>query len=247
MMRVFSDFEGTITLHDVGDAMFERFGGDRCRRIVREYREGRMSAVDCFRNECGACGPVNLADLDSFLDEQPIDRTFIEFVRFYRAEGLACYVVSDGMDYYIKRILDRCGAKDVPFFANVLQFIPVDGTERVRFQPRFPYRDEVCDRCACCKRNHLLTMSADDDIIVYIGEGYSDRCPARYADIVFAKDDLLRYCRDENISYYEYDNFSDIIRRLRNILAARHPDGSFAGLRKRRRAEIARRDIYLGG
>ena len=247
MVRLFSDFDGTISLNDVGDAMFERFGGETCKEIVRQYRDATMSAVECFKRECDACGTIQVDDLNRFLDEQGIDRSFVDFVQFCREENVAFCIVSDGMDYYIKRILERSGVGDIPYFANVLQLVPVDSTDRVRLIPSFPYRDEVCDRCACCKRNHLLTMSADDDIIIYIGEGYSDRCPARYADIVFAKDDLLRYCRDENISFYEFDIFSDIAARLRKIFSNRRSDGSLAGVRKRRRAELARRDIYFGG
>ncbi len=247
MIRIFSDFDGTITLQDVGDAMFERFGGERCRRIVQDYRDGIISAVECFRRECEACGAVDLNELNRFLDDQEIDTTFIDFVRDYRSAGLDCTIVSDGMDYYIRRILERAGVGDVPYFANVLQLEPADSNGRVRLRPEFPYRDETCNRCACCKRNHLLTMSADDDLIMYIGEGYSDRCPATYADVVFAKDDLLRFCREENISCYEYRTFADVAERLQQVLAKRRPDGSIAGFRKRRRAELARRDAFIGG
>ena len=53
--------------------------------------------------------------------------------------------------------------------------------------------------CANCKRNHLLTKSGDESVIVYIGNGSSDQCPSRYADIVFAK--LLLTLREaENIT-----------------------------------------------
>ena len=246
MIKIFTDFDGTITFHDVGDAMFEAFGGSQCTEIVQEYREGKISAVECFRRECTACGTVNVAELNAFLDWQEIDAAFIDFVKFVRAQNLEYYIVSDGMDYYIKRILDRHGVSDVPFFANTLRLIPMNGSSLVRFEPHFPYTDEVCDRCACCKRNHILTMSADDDIIIYIGEGYSDRCTARYADVIFAKDDLLKYCQQENISYYEYSTFADIVQRLQLILGKRRSNGTAVGLRKRRQAELARRDVFIG-
>ena len=89
----------------------------------------------------------------------------------------------------------------------------------------------------------MLSMSGDDDVIVYIGEGYSDRCPARYADIVFAKDDLLKFCHRENISYLEYRTFADVQLRLESVLSLKRPDI----FRKRRRAELARRAVFVGG
>ena len=246
MIKIFTDFDGTITLHDVGDAMFERFGGKQCSDIVQEYREGKISASECFKRECDVCGIVNINELNAFLDRQEIDGTFVDFLAFCRSRQLPCFVVSDGMDYYIKRILDRHRVGGVPFFANELRFVPVTGTYEAQFEPHFPYKDETCDRCACCKRNHILMTSSDEDIIIMIGEGYSDRCPARYADVVFAKDDLLTYCQQENISYFEYGSFADVQRRLEKLLGNKRADGSIIGLRKRRRAELARREVFMG-
>ena len=246
MLKIFIDFDGTITRRDVGDAMFESFGGIRCSEFIDEYRMGALSAIECFRKECEACGDVDKEELDAYLDSQEMDPAFAEFIQFCRSRALEYFIVSDGMDYYISRILRRHGLGDIPFFANSLDLVPVDGSSKVRFAPSFPYRDEVCDRCACCKRNHMLTLSGDDDVIVYIGEGFSDRCPVRYADIVFAKDDLLKYCQQENISFFEYASFADVIARLEGTLTDR-PGGRRLVPGKRRRAELARRQVYTGG
>ncbi len=243
MLKIFIDFDGTITACDVGDAMFEHFGGRVCAGIIDEYHQERISAAECFRRESAACGDVPTAALDAFLDKQEIDPTFPAFVRYCRQAGHEITVLSDGMDYYIGRILSHYGLSGVRFFSNHLNFLASGNDSMVRFVPEFPYQDEVCDRCACCKRNHILSASADDDIIVYIGEGYSDRCPAGYADVVFAKDDLLRYCQRENISYFEYRSFADVQERFTRALT--QPGKRF--FRKGKQAERARRDAFLGG
>jgi len=49
----------------------------------------------------------------------------------------------------------------------------------------------------------------------------------------------------ENISYFEYQSFADIVRRLESLLA--EPPRSPIALRKRRQAAQARCDVYLGG
>jgi len=247
MLKIFIDFDGTITRQDVGDSIFETFGSVKCRDIIQQYRDGTITAVDCFQQECEACGIVDRQALNVFLDQQEIDPSFVEFDNFCRRQNLEFTIVSDGMDYYINRIFKNHEIEGTQVFANTLELITVNGTSTVRFKPSFPYRDEVCNRCACCKRNIILTTSGDDDIIVFIGEGYSDRCPARYADIVFAKDDLLKFCRQENISYYEYQSFADVIQRLKKLLNAIRPDGTILGVRKRRRAEFARREVFIGG
>ena len=246
MIRTFIDFDGTISRKDVGDLLFETFGGRTCLELVEQYRAGTLTATECFRRECEACGEVEPQSLDAFLDGQEIDSTFAGFVEFCEERRVGCTILSDGMGYYIARILNNNGLGRVPFFANTLELLPVDGTSRVRFRPSFPYRDENCERCACCKRNHILTLSADDDIIVYVGEGYSDRCPAQYADVVFAKDELMEYCRASGIPFVSYRTFGDITKRLAKMIDRKDPVGGVR-LRKRRRAELARCEVYLGG
>ena len=86
----------------------------------------------------------------------------------------------------------------------------------------------------------MLTMSGEDDIIVYVGDGISDRCPVRYADIVFAKHSLVSYCQRQNISYYRYRTFGDVQARLEALLAQKR-------VRQRREAAIARRDVFMRG
>ena len=84
----------------------------------------------------------------------------------------------------------------------------------------------------------MLTHSGEDEIIVFVGEGYSDRCPAEYADIVFAKDALQTYCQERNISYFLYTSFADVVSRLTNLLEGKN-------IRKRRNAELRRREAFL--
>ena len=243
MIRVFIDFDGTVSREDVGDAMFERFGPVRAPEAVGEYREGKISAVECFRRECEACGEVAKSDLDSFLDHQEIDPTFAPFLEFCRSREMDPVIVSDGMDYYIRRILLRNGLGDTRFFSNTLEFEARPGSLKVRLRSSFPFTDEACDRCAFCKRNHILTSSGDGDIIVYIGEGYSDRCPSGYADVVFAKGELLKYCRQEKIPCHEYADFDGIRRKMEMLLTG----AGKRGLKVRRQAELARKEVYLGG
>ncbi len=237
-LKIFVDFDGTITTEDVGNGFFLKFGGPRCSALVREYRAGEISAVECFRREAEALGFVNKTEADQFFKAQPVDRGFKDFVLFCKEQGIDVAILSDGLDYYIREILEANDIRDVPFFANHAEFIPENGMG-YKLHLRFPYTDAECTRCACCKRNILLTRSGEEDILAYVGEGYSDTCPAQYADIVFAKDHLQSFCQRENITYYPYANFHDVIERLRTLST----DGK--RFRKRRRAELRRREAFL--
>ena len=236
-LRLFVDFDGTITRGDVGNIFFRTFGGTACDELVRRFRAGEITARECFRGEAEAMGRVRSEDLEGLVDAQEIDPSFRGLVAFCRERGVELLVVSDGLDCYIRRILMRNGCGDVPFVSNVAALVRPGPDGCAEVSVAFPHSDAGCDRCGCCKRNIMLTASAEEDIIAYVGEGFSDRCPVRYADIVFAKDVLQTYCQNENISYYPYATFDDVVARLQHLLDRTR-------VRPRPRAAVERRAAF---
>ncbi|HTP14184.1 MAG TPA: MtnX-like HAD-IB family phosphatase [Bacteroidota bacterium] len=238
MVRVFSDFDGTIAVKDVGGGIFKAFAGQKASDIVRHYLDGTINAREYLTRECEAVGCITPSEIEKFVDQFELDPAFGAFREFCRHRSIPIVVLSDGFDFYVERLLRTHGFGDLPFFSNHLEFVR-DG-DAVKMEPSFPHTDAECPDCANCKRNHLLTLSGEDDIIVYIGDGISDRCPIRYADIVFAKGTLIRRCQEQNITYHEFTTFGDIERRFELILQRKR-------IRKRREAEMARREVFAQG
>jgi 2-hydroxy-3-keto-5-methylthiopentenyl-1-phosphate phosphatase len=85
----------------------------------------------------------------------------------------------------------------------------------------FPHQRESCSHCACCKCAQLLTSSADEDTLVYVGDGYSDVCPVRMADVVFARDHLLTFCSTNGIPHHPFHDFTEVQAILANYLKDR--------------------------
>jgi 2-hydroxy-3-keto-5-methylthiopentenyl-1-phosphate phosphatase len=81
--------------------------------------------------------------------------------------------------------------------------------------PFFPYKDKNCLTCAHCKKKTILSKSAPGELKIYIGDGQSDICPAKYADKIFAKDTLLKYCRKEKIPHTPYKNLKKVYDYLK--------------------------------
>jgi 2-hydroxy-3-keto-5-methylthiopentenyl-1-phosphate phosphatase len=77
---------------------------------------------------------------------------------------------------------------------------------------RVRWRDEViCDHCSeACKRGGLPAERP----LVFVGDGYSDRCAALAADHVFARDGLARYLDERGVPYESFDDFHDVLAKL---------------------------------
>jgi 2-hydroxy-3-keto-5-methylthiopentenyl-1-phosphate phosphatase len=231
---IFTDFDGTISVSDIGDEMFEHFGDvNVCYKSFQAYQDGKINARECWRQGFASVPSVTKEEFTSFALRYEIDKNFPLFVEFCTSRDIPVMVVSDGFDAYIEPVLKKEHLGWIPRFSNSMQFND-DGT----IEPVFPFTDAQCEQCANCKRNHILTVAGDNHVIVYVGDGYSDRCPAQFADIVFAKDALVSYCETHNITFHRFSSFKDVLEKFRTIVEKGKP-------RKRRTAELARKDVFM--
>jgi 2-hydroxy-3-keto-5-methylthiopentenyl-1-phosphate phosphatase len=237
-LKLFIDFDGTITRHDVGNVFFRTFGGERCTELVAAYRQGEISAHACFLGEAEALGHVDESAVQRFLYTMELRDGLPELLATCRRLGIDRCIVSDGLDYYIRTILAHASVTAIPFFANSF-LLSYNGSEGNIPSLRFPFSNAECDRCACCKRNIMLRNAGRDDVIAYVGDGFSDRCPVQYADIVFARGELQTYCQEQNISYRLFDSLAEVGTHLENLIQRKR-------LRKRPGAELARQQLFIG-
>jgi 2-hydroxy-3-keto-5-methylthiopentenyl-1-phosphate phosphatase len=208
---VLSDFDGTVSCQDIGNRMFARFASSGWKDTVNDWIAGRISSRDCLRAEC-ALARATPEQVTRFVLSQRIDPYFKRFLYFCRRHHIPVILLSDGLDFYIDLILRKYGLEEVPRFANHLVF---QGSQLV---PSFPYYQRGCGSCGNCKGFHVRRYSQDGARTIYVGDGYSDRCAVKDAHLVFAKGDLLRYCRQHGIQHLSYRDFSDVLRRIRLLL-----------------------------
>lgn len=238
MVRVYCDFDGTVCLQDVGEQFFFAFAGEKAEQNIQRLLSDEITMQEWLTELCEAIPSLRQKEFMDFVDQFVIDPHFIEFVRFCKEQEISLMVLSDGLDAYIERVLSNAGLNHVPFFANHAEFLNVHGREKLAVT--FPYTDAECNLCGNCKRNHMLNTSADDDIIVYVGDGYSDRCPVKYADVVFAKQQLVKHCQKQNITYFEFNHFGDVQVKMKEIVQRRR-------IHHRQEAVMARREVFIQG
>ncbi len=212
-LRVFCDFDGTVAQNDVGNLVFTTFGNeDHWWKLVREWEKGELEGREMWRKQA-AISRMTPSQLDEFAATQAIDPTFPGFVEFCKAHRFPVYVVSDGMDAYISRILEHNGLDDLIVLSNHMEV-----SSAGILQVDFPYYEDGCGACANCKGLHVSKETKPGEISIYIGDGYSDKCALAIADITFAKDDLLLYCREKNFPCRPYRNFEQVQKELQELL-----------------------------
>jgi len=199
---VLVDFDGTISVGDVGNLLFHRLTRGRASEVVDSWKQGAMTSRECMMREC-ALARGTREDVTGFALRQPVDPTFAPFLRRVTDAGWRVRVVSDGLDVYIRAILEREGLGDLPLEANRVRFAAD------RLLPSFPFAGRGCGSCGNCKGG-AVEASRGNGPVVFVGNGLSDRCGARAADLTFAKDDLARFCDEEKIRYRSYRSFDDV-------------------------------------
>ena len=122
-VKIFSDFDGTITLYDTWIEMGERFikNKEKWAEVIKNFEEQKIGARECFLAECALIEDFDKEEFDRIIDSQRLDPMFLQFVDFCSVRNLPLMILSEGMDYYIARILGNNGL-DIPFYANKLVF-----------------------------------------------------------------------------------------------------------------------------
>jgi 2-hydroxy-3-keto-5-methylthiopentenyl-1-phosphate phosphatase len=206
------DFDGTVTQKDVGAALFNTYSKKESHKIVSLWVKGEISSRECLERECRLI-KITETELKKFALRQKIDVKFPAFVDYCKRENHRLVILSDGLDLYIKLILEKYGLNEVPFYSNVLNFSNGD------LFLEFPFFEKGCGNCGNCKRYHLKRLKGKTNRVIYIGDGLSDKCAVREADYVFAKKDLLEFCKKADIRHFPYRNFGDVIRILPEVIS----------------------------
>jgi len=201
------DFDGTVTKQDLLDTIASRFGDPAVYQEVEDgLDEGWMPLREVITREFR---PVTspLEDIVRWeLENVEIRAGFRELVRLAEERDWRVVIVSSGFHELIEPILEREGV-DVEVHANRVDARP-DGW-RVLWQ----YEDS-CESCGeSCKRSIVREFAGDDEL-VYVGDGYSDRCAAEASDRIFATKGLARYLDERGVPYERFDDFHQIAERL---------------------------------
>ena len=211
-VAVYCDFDGTIALEDVTDAILSRLADKEWLDIEAEWVSGAITSKDCMARQValinGGWGAIK-----TVLQEIRLDPSFASFATWCKDSGIPLMVVSDGLDRVIQFLLWR-------------DEIPVDGIwanhligEGDQLSLSFSPSEERDCESGVCKCRIMSNTSRSNVSRVVIGDGKSDYCWAQKADIVFAKSKLLEFCTTQGIPCHSFHHFGEIRRNLERKFA----------------------------
>ena len=196
-MQVVLDWDGTVTEVDTLHLVLARFG-DPGEFERAESELGRsLTLHEVIAREFKTVR-APLAEVVAWLLETVRVRPgFRELAQARRP-----VILSSGFRELIDPVLRREGI-ELEVLANRVE-ARTDGW-------RAHFRDEaLCATCGeACKRGSLL-----GEDVVYVGDGYSDRCAALAAGRVFATAGLALYLDEQGVSYEPFTDLHGVARAL---------------------------------
>jgi len=212
-MLIICDFDGTVTARDTNSALAQRFSPDAYAGLegklatreltLREVLAGEFAGMSAELEEVVACA-LGI----------PFRDGFAELLATAHISGHEVVLLSSGFRQIIEPMLEREGLLGaVPLVCNDIAFDGRGGTITWRELP-------TCEVCGePCKRADVRRLRAESehDTVVFVGDGFSDRCGADIADRIFARDSLSDWLNTQQVTWEPWDDFHDVARALQLV------------------------------
>ena len=208
-VSVLLDFDGTISLDDVGDTLLARLVEDQelVRHMDQLYFEGHKGSRELIAWDMEVL-PHEPEVLLREVDGLALDESIVDLVAGLTEAGGALEIVSDGTGFHVERMLDRLDLAHLPVATNAS--VLGQGAEGVTFPDGHP----ACHVGGTGKRERIRLHQAAGRAVVFVGDGPSDRYAAHHADVIFAKHSLANWCEVENVPYEPWQRLADVAEWL---------------------------------
>jgi len=201
------DFDGTITTRDTLHVIVEEFGASGLwDGLEPRLRRGEISIEDAMSQQFAAVTATRDEVLPRVFEHSSVRDGFTDLIAWTTAHAVPLVVLSAGFRDVIDAVFDRAGIHGLEIHSNDIRFSR-DGAELI-----FAERGAACGVCGTrCKRDVLGTVRDDAQTLVYIGDGISDRCAARTADLIFARASLAEDLTAAGEDFIPFETFHDVI------------------------------------
>ncbi|KAL2131877.1 hypothetical protein VTI74DRAFT_4489 [Chaetomium olivicolor] len=226
----FTDFDGTITMQDSNDFMTDNlgFGPELRKQGNADVLYGRRDFRDAFRDMLDSINTPFDECIDILRRNISLDPGFKAFYEWARENNVPIVVLSGGMEPIIRALLAHMLGQEA---ADVMQIVSNDVAPREGKSIneaggwQIVYHDDSGfghDKSLEI-RPYARLPAEERPVLFYAGDGVSDLSAAKETDLLFAKAgrDLITYCEKENVPFTTFNDFSDILATVKDIVAGK--------------------------
>lgn len=225
----FTDFDGTITLHDSNDWMTDNlgFGGDLRRQGNKDVLEGKETFRDSFRGMLDSVKMPFPECIKALCDNIKLDPSFNDFYKWSRANDVPVIVLSSGMTPIIRALLVHLigpEGNDIEIVSNEVVDRPPkkmeeEGGWQIKFHDESGFGHDKSLTIRPYAKFFEDNPTEPRPTLFYAGDGVSDLSAARETDLLFAKKghDLITYCEREHVPFTVFEDWKSILATTRAI------------------------------
>lgn len=215
-LAVLVDFDGTITIRDVGDQVVMNFAEPGWDRALDRYRAGEMNVRELWSYEIGLLRREREAEAVAHsIGIAEIREGFGEFVEYCRSRGVPVEVASSGMHFYVDAILEANSFGDLPRARPTVEYDEHGFGVMV-----MPDGLRDCGMTAMCKCDRVWRLRRKGFRVMFVGDGVSDECVVSQADIVLATGRLREVCDSKGIEHQPFETFHDVLDVVKQACGA---------------------------
>lgn len=206
------DFDGTISLSDLALFTVERFGGEEWEYYEKLFNENKLSLEDTITAQYSLIRAPKDTILNALNGNVKIRENFKKFIDYCIHFDIPVIVVSGGIDFVIRHVLDDLGIPKTVKIVSMIVEYQNNGSIQVTRPKRFT------DGAVDFKQDLARYYKSKDYAVYYIGDGSSDYGAVVDADVTFSVkgSSLSRFCGQKKLHFNDFVDFREIIDYMRN-------------------------------
>jgi 2,3-diketo-5-methylthio-1-phosphopentane phosphatase len=199
-----SDFDGTLSDRDFYHIVIDKYLASWGRQFYEEWKKSKKINVEFLNRIFGSMDRDEDEILKDIL-EIPLDPYAKDFISFIQESGGDFYILSAGTSYYIEKIIEHFGLKNV----TVISMRGIYKNRGIEIIPD-PTDEFYSDVFGLDKAKVILSLKNKYDKVFFAGDSEPDMMAAQAADCAFAKGELQILLRDNGIEFIPFNRFIQV-------------------------------------
>jgi 2-hydroxy-3-keto-5-methylthiopentenyl-1-phosphate phosphatase len=202
---IFVDFDGTVTSEETLSGAVMRLNPQGLSSTMERMLSEELTLAEGLNMIFASIPSSRFREIEDYIRTVPARPGFGEFLTYCNGAKVPVVIISGGLTQMVditlapyrdlildvySVLLDTSGdtMRMVSEYGNGREFM-----DKIRIMDKYEYRKAIC-----------------------IGDGYTDFDMAKNSDMVFARDHLAEHLTEENITFYPWNDFFDIIEVMKS-------------------------------